>query len=166
MANLPEKPPCTIIIISRGSPLVILVVAGHGGCCNIFGILNNRLLSNPFWKLICGIIGWLPTGVIQLLPAVFIDMALLGTLVTSQIWLDRWTFSRATVIYTAVALEVNFIQSLVEKNLNGHSLWSILKDEFMKYPHKRKFCTLGAQYWRPRHSQGAQCLPILQRRDL
>ena len=67
MAILPVKSPCTLTIIARGAPLVIIVVAGHGRCCKIFGILDNRLLSNPFWKLVCGLIGWIPTRAISLL---------------------------------------------------------------------------------------------------
>ena len=38
VAILPVKSPCTLTIIARGAPLVLLVVAGHGGCCQIFGI--------------------------------------------------------------------------------------------------------------------------------
>ena len=61
VATLPVKSPCTIIIIERVAPLVLVVVTGHGGGCQIFGIRNNRLLGEPFWKLICGIIGSFPT---------------------------------------------------------------------------------------------------------
>ena len=38
MAILLAKSPCTLTIIERGAPLVLLVVAGHGGGCKIFGI--------------------------------------------------------------------------------------------------------------------------------
>ena len=38
MAILPVKSPCTLTIIARDAPLVLVVVAGHGGCCQIFGI--------------------------------------------------------------------------------------------------------------------------------
>ena len=38
MAFLPVKSPCALIVIARGAPLLLLVVAGHGGCCEIFGI--------------------------------------------------------------------------------------------------------------------------------
>ena len=34
VAILPVK---SLTIIARGAPLVLLVVAGHGGCCQIFG---------------------------------------------------------------------------------------------------------------------------------
>ena len=61
MAILPVIPPCTPTIIARGAPLLLIIVMGHGGCCKIFGIWNNRLLGNPFWKLIWGGLGWVPT---------------------------------------------------------------------------------------------------------
>ena len=61
MAILPGEPPCTITIIARGAPLVLVVVVGHGGCCKIFGILNNGLLIEPFWKIICGLLVRVPT---------------------------------------------------------------------------------------------------------
>ena len=54
------KAPYAITIISRGAPSIVLVVAGHDGCCKIFAIKNNRLLSDPFWKLICGFLGGFP----------------------------------------------------------------------------------------------------------
>ena len=38
MVILPVKYPCTLTIIARVSPLVLVVVAGHGGCFQIFGI--------------------------------------------------------------------------------------------------------------------------------
>ena len=38
VAILPVKSPCTLTIIARGAPLVLLVVAVHGGCCQIFDI--------------------------------------------------------------------------------------------------------------------------------
>ena len=38
VAILPAKHPCTLTIISGSAPLVLLVVAGHGVCCQIFGI--------------------------------------------------------------------------------------------------------------------------------
>ena len=38
MAILPVKYPCALTIIAIGAPLVLLIVAGHGGCCKIFGI--------------------------------------------------------------------------------------------------------------------------------
>ena len=79
MAILPVKSPCTLTIISLGVPLVIIVVVGHGVCCKIFAIWNNRLLSNPFWKLVCVILGWFPTRAISLWPVVFLDMAIFAT---------------------------------------------------------------------------------------
>ena len=125
MAILPVKLLCSITIITIGAPIVLLAVVGHGGCCNIFGILNNRLISDPFWKIVCVLLGWVPTRVSSLWPTVFLYRALLTTLVTSQIWLDRWPSSIDTNIYTEAALEVNLIQRLVDRLLNDHSvcLW-------------------------------------------
>ena len=120
MAIFTVKYPCTLTIIARGSPLILLVVAGYGWCCQIFGIWDNRLLSHPLWKLICGILGLVPTGAISLWPAVFVDMALFTTLVTSYIWPGRWSSSRATNISTATALEINLLQSHVYRLLNNH----------------------------------------------
>ena len=125
MAILPVKSPCTLTIISRGAPLVLVVVAGHGGCFQIFGIWDNRIPSHPFWKLICGLIGCVTTRAISRWPAVFLDMENFTTLVTSYIWLGRWPSSRATTISTAAALEINLLQSLVDWLFNDHSvcLW-------------------------------------------
>ena len=66
MAILLVKLPCAITIIAIGAPLVLLVVAIHDGCYKIFGILNKRLLSNPLLKLICGLLGRVPTRSISL----------------------------------------------------------------------------------------------------
>ena len=38
VAILPVNSPCTLTIIARDAPLVFLVVEGHGGCYQIFGI--------------------------------------------------------------------------------------------------------------------------------
>ena len=38
MAILPVKSPCTLTIDSRYAPHVLLFVAGHGDCYQIFGI--------------------------------------------------------------------------------------------------------------------------------
>ena len=38
VAILPVKSPCTIFIILIGTPVVILVVVVHGGCCQVFVI--------------------------------------------------------------------------------------------------------------------------------
>ena len=122
MTILPVKSPWDITIIARGVPLVLLVVAVHGGCCKIFGIWNNRLLGDPFWNLVCVLLGWVPNISSSLWPAIFLDMSLIATLVTSHIWLDRWPSSRSTTISTAAALEVNFLQSFVDQLLNGHNV--------------------------------------------
>ena len=95
---------------------------GHGIFFKIFDIWNSRLLRNPLWKLICGLLGWVPTGASYIWPSVFLDMSLFSTLVTSHIWFERWTSSRATVISTMAALEVNLLKSLVYWLLNGHSV--------------------------------------------
>ena len=122
MAILPLKSSCTLIIISRGAPLVLLVVAGHGGCCRIFGIWDNRLLIHPFWDLICGLLGWVPNIFISIWPAVFLGMALFTTIVTSYIWPRRWPSSRVTTISIAADLEINLLQSLVGLLFNYYSL--------------------------------------------
>ena len=120
MAILPVKYPCTLTIIARVAPLVLLVVVGHVGCCQIFGIWDNRVLSHTFWNLICGLLGWVPTRFVSLWPAVFLDMALFTTILTSYIWPGIWPYSIPTIISTAAALEINLIQILVDKLSNGH----------------------------------------------
>ena len=122
MAIIPVKSPFTLIIISSGAPLVLVAVASHGGCCKIFGIWNNRILSNPFWKFICGILGWVLTRSVSLRPTVFLDISLFAKFVTINIWLGRWPYYRATTIYTAATLEINLIKILVDRILNRHSL--------------------------------------------
>ena len=125
MVILPVKSPFTLTIIARDAPLVLLVVAGHGGCCQIFGIWVNRLSSNPLWKLIYGLLGCVTTRTIYLWHAVFLDMDLFTTLLTGFIWPGRWPSSRSTIIYTASALEIDLLQSLVDRLFNVHSvcLW-------------------------------------------
>ena len=123
MAILRVKSPCALTIISRGAPLVLLVVADHVVCCQIFGIWDNRLLSRPFWKLISVLLGCIPTRAISLLPAVFLDMTLFTILVTSYIWPGRWPSSRANNISTAKALEINLLQKLFYRLFNGQIEW-------------------------------------------
>ena len=125
MAVLPVKSPCTLIIIAIVAPLVLLMVAGHCGCCKIFGIWNKMLFSNPLWKLTCVLLGWVPTRAVSLWPAVFLDIAIFTTIVTSPILSGRWPSSRATNTSTLAALEINLIQSFVDILINGHSvcLW-------------------------------------------
>ena len=122
MAILPVKSPCTLTIISRGAPTVLLVVAGHGCCCQIFGIWDNRLSSYPFWKLIFGLLLWFPTRATCFWPTVFLYLTLFTTLVKFPIWPGRWPFFRATTISTAATLETNLLQSLVYWRFNGHSV--------------------------------------------
>ena len=38
VAILPVKSTCTLTVIARGASLVLVVVAGRGGCCQIFDI--------------------------------------------------------------------------------------------------------------------------------
>ena len=122
MAILPVKPPCTITIIARGAPLVLVVVVGHGRFYKIFGVWNSRHLIELFWKLIFRLLGWVPNRASSFWSFCFLGMDLLATLVISHIWLDRRTSSRATTIYTAADLEVNFIQIIVDRRINGHSV--------------------------------------------
>ena len=113
MNILTVKYPCTITII---------VVAGSGVYCKVFGIWNKILISDLFWKLIFVLLGWVPTRSSSCWSLVFIDMDLLATLVKSHIWLDRWPSSRATNISTSVDLEVNLLQILVVLLINGHNV--------------------------------------------
>ena len=122
MAILPVKCTCILTIIVRGAPLLLLVVLDHGGCCKIFGIWNNRLIGNSFWKIVCRRLGWVPTRTIYLWPAVFPGMDLFYTHVTSHIWPGRWPSSRATTIFTAAGLEVNLTQSFVYLVINVQSV--------------------------------------------
>ena len=122
MAILPVKSPCAITIISIGAPLVLIVFLDPGGCCRIFGIWNNSLLSDSFWKLVFGLPGWVPTRSSSLWPAFFPGMSLFAALVKSHIWPGRWPSSRATNISTTDTLEVNLLQRLVDWLLSGHSL--------------------------------------------
>ena len=120
MAILPVKSPLTITIIERGAPLLLLAVAGHGGCFKICDIWNNRLLSDPFCNLIFVILGWIPTLPSSLWPAVYLDMAPFTTTVTSLIRLYILPSSISTTIYTMADLEVKFLHILVEQLINGH----------------------------------------------
>ena len=122
VAILPVKSPCTLTVISRGAPLLLIFVAINGGCCRIFGIWDDRLSSHPFWKLIYGLLGCVTTITIWLLPAVFLYMALFTTLVTSYIWPGRWPSSRATTISTVSALVIDLLQNLFGRLFNGHSV--------------------------------------------
>ena len=123
MDILPVKYSCTLTIIARVAPLVLLVVAGHFCCNQIFSIWDNMLLSHPFWKFICGLLGWVPTRSISLWHAVFLDMALFNTLVTSYIWPGNWTSSRAITISSRADPEINLLQSFVDRLFNDHSVW-------------------------------------------
>ena len=97
MVILPVKPPWTITIISRGAPLVIIVVAGHSGCFNIFGVWNNRLLSYPFWMLVCVILGWVCT-----ISKTFFDKILNG----HSLCLRKWRLVLILIIYGSRFLPV------------------------------------------------------------
>ena len=88
-------------------------------------VSENRILSYPFCKLVCWLLGWIPTRAISLWPAVFMDMALFTTLLKSYIWPGRLPSSRATTISTSTALEINLLQSIIDQMFNDHSvcLW-------------------------------------------
>ena len=109
MSILPVKSPCTLTIIARGAPFVLIVIAGHGGCCQVFVIWVNRLCGHPFWKLIYWLLGCVTIRTMYLWPAIFLNIALITTLVTFPIWFGKWPFSRATIIYAASALEINLL---------------------------------------------------------
>ena len=125
MAILSVKYSCTLTIIARGAPLLLLVFAGHGVCCQIIVLWYNRLLSSPLWKLFFGLLEWVTTRAIYLWPVISLDMAIFTIIVTSYIWPGLWPSSIATTISTAEARETNLLQSLVDRLLNGHivCLW-------------------------------------------
>ena len=77
-------------IISRCAPPVLVIVSVHDVCCHIFGVGNNRLIGYPFWEIMFGILGWVPTRTISLWLTVPLDMAILDTLVTYHVLPDRW----------------------------------------------------------------------------
>ena len=151
MAMLPVKYPCTLTIIARGEPLVLVVVAGHGGCCQSFGIWDNSLISHPFWKLICVLLGCVTTIAISYWTAVFLDMALFTTLVTSYIWPGIWPSPKATIISTAATPEINLFQSIVDWLLDGHSVcllrWRLVLRLFFAGAGSHRF-----EYTRSRYS--------------
>ena len=122
MAIHPLKEPHTITIILRREKFVLVVVASHVGFWQIFGIWNNRILDDPLWKLIYWLIGWVSTRSSLLWPAVFLEMTLLATLVTSQILSSSRTSSRTTTISIAVDPEINLLQRLVDQTINGRSV--------------------------------------------
>ena len=80
------------------------------------------LHSHPLWKIICGLLGFVPTRTISFRPAVFLDMALFTIFVTSYIWPSGWPSYRSTTISTVADLWINLLQSLVDWLFNGHSL--------------------------------------------
>ena len=98
MAIFPVKSPCTLTIIARCASFVLLVIADHGGCCQILVIWVNRICIHPLWKLIHGLLGCVISGTISLWLAVFLNMALFTTLVTFSIWLGKLPFFRACSI--------------------------------------------------------------------
>ena len=120
VAILPEKSLCTITIITRGAPLVILVAVGHGVCYKIFGIWNNRLISNPLWNLICGLLEWFTTRPIYLWPEIFLDMSLLDTLVTAPypLQFSLWRLLKSTCFKASLV----FLYSLLYKELIGYEI--------------------------------------------
>ena len=122
VAILPVKSPWTITIIARGAPLVLLVIVDRGGCCNIFSILNNRLLSDPLCNLGCGLLGWVTIRASSLWPSLFLDISLLATLVATHIWLEIRPSSICTDISSAAALGVDLLQSFFDRLINGHSV--------------------------------------------
>ena len=46
------EPTCTINIIAKNVPILLLVVEVHGGCFQVFSIWKNRIFGDPFWKIL------------------------------------------------------------------------------------------------------------------
>ena len=77
MSILTVKSLWAITNIKRRVTLVLLIFVVHGGCFQMIGIWNNRLIGDTFWKLICGLLVWVPTRSSYRWPEFFLDMALL-----------------------------------------------------------------------------------------
>ena len=82
----------------------------------------NSIIGLPFWNIIFGILVWVPTIAIYLETMTYLDMRLIFTLVTNDIWPLWWASSRATTFTTDMVLEVNFVQILVDVMINWHSV--------------------------------------------
>ena len=122
MAILPLKSPWTINIVSRLTTLVLLVVAGHVGCCisliseTTYWLMNHNVSSLlAFWDRF------------KLEPFTFYLQCLhkqpFLPQLKNHIWPSIWPSSRATTVYTVVFFEIYLPQILVNWLLNCHSLW-------------------------------------------
>ena len=60
MTILPVKPPCSKIIISRDATLLVLVVADHVVCCQIFGFWKTCLLVTHYGRSFVNFLDGLP----------------------------------------------------------------------------------------------------------
>ena len=112
----------SIPIFAILTPLVRVVVAGHGGYFQIFGIWLKSILGDLLWKIICGLLVWVHTITISLWPAFLPKMALVVTLVTNQNVPGIWPSYRSTNISTVSDLEVNLLHSLVDWLIDFHSV--------------------------------------------
>ena len=70
----------------------------------------------------CGLLGWVLTRAIYLWRTIFLDMEPFDTVVTSNIWPGRWSYSRATTISTVEALRTNLLHCLVNLLFNSYSV--------------------------------------------
>ena len=112
----------SIVIFEILTPLVCVVVAGHGGYFHIFGIWENRILGDLFWKIICGLLVWVHTITISLWPAFLPKMSLVVTLVTNHILFCIQPSYRATNISNVSDLEVNLLKIIVDWLIYFHSV--------------------------------------------
>ena len=94
----------------------------HGGCLAILHIWNNRLIGDPFWKISCCILGWIPTRTIFIVYVVLFDTSLLPALVTSNAWSGKCIFSITIENYIEATLIINLLHRLVEGLINYHSV--------------------------------------------
>ena len=106
------RPPCTIVVISVNTPFLLLLVMSQVGCCQIFHIRNNRLINDPFWKLYCWPLIWIPIITISIAFTISFDMTLFATLVKICNWLGRQISHRILVFPTMVDFDISFICSL------------------------------------------------------
>ena len=67
----------------KNTIFLLILVALHGVCFQIFHIWNNRLIGDPFWNIYCGIIGWIITRTSSVGFSIPLNVSLPVTLVTS-----------------------------------------------------------------------------------
>ena len=93
----------------------------HGGCFQIFTILNNRILGNIFCKLSCCLLVLLPTKPIYIEFEIPFDMDLLDILVIGKILPGRIPSTISITIYSEASTNTNFLQIYIYQMINFHS---------------------------------------------